>query len=116
MLDPEQFTPADHAALAGHWAWLGQVAGQAIEGGIGGAVGDNLAYVAPCGFDPGQIRTPVLYLQGGQDRIVPSSHARWLAGHTPSAEFWLRPEDEHVSVLGAAESAMGWLMDQAGQR
>jgi pimeloyl-ACP methyl ester carboxylesterase len=58
-------------------------------------------------------RTPVLYLQGGQDRIVPSSHAGWLAGHTPSAELWLRPDDGHVSVLGAAETAMGWLMEQA---
>ena len=111
--DPEQFTPADHAALAGPWAWLGQVAGQAIEAGIGGAVDDNLAYVAPWGFDPGQMRTPVLYLQGGQDRIVPSSHAGWLAGHTPSAELWLRPDDGHVSVLGAAETAMGWLVEQA---
>jgi pimeloyl-ACP methyl ester carboxylesterase len=114
--DPEQFTPADHAALAGPWAWLGEVAGQAIGGGIGGAVDDNLAYVAPWGFDPGQIRVPVLYLQGGQDRIVPGSHAEWLASHTPLAELWLRPDDGHVSVLGAAEAAMGWIREQAGQR
>ena len=26
--DPEQFTPSDHAALAGEWAWLGRVAGK----------------------------------------------------------------------------------------
>lgn len=114
--DPEQFTPADHAALAGPWSWVGAVAGQAIEGGVGGAVDDNLAYVAPWGFDPGQIRAPVLYLHGGQDRIVPSSHGEWLASHTPSAELWLRPDDGHVSVLGAAEAALAWLSEQAGRR
>ena len=31
-LNPELFTPADHAALAASWSWLGQVAGQALEG------------------------------------------------------------------------------------
>lgn len=112
--DPEQFTPADHAALAGAWSWLGAVAGQAIEGGPGGAIDDNLAYVAPWGFDPGQLRTPVLYLQGGQDRIVPPSHAEWLARHTPAAELWLRPDDGHVSVLASGEAAIAWLQEQAG--
>ena len=44
--DLEQLTPADHAALAGSWSWLGEVAGQALEGGLGGMVDDDLAYVA----------------------------------------------------------------------
>src|ERR1017187_8086577 len=77
--DPEQFTPADHAALMGEWSWLGAVAGQALEGGPGGMMDDELAYVAPWGFDPGQVSPPVLFLQGGQDRIVPSSHASGFA-------------------------------------
>jgi hypothetical protein len=47
--DPEEFTPADHAALAGDWSWLGEVAGQALEGGVGGMVDDELAYVGPVG-------------------------------------------------------------------
>jgi pimeloyl-ACP methyl ester carboxylesterase len=114
--DPEEFTPADHAALAGDWSWLGKVAGQAQEGGLpGGMVDDELAYVAPWGFAPGQVRAPVLLVHGGQDRIVPSAHARWLARQIPAAELWLRPEDGHISVLGSAEAALGWLWEQASQ-
>ena len=107
--DPGQFTPADHAALAGAWSWLGAVAGQALEGGLGGMVDDDLAYVAPWGFDPGQVRSPALFLHGGQDRIAPRSHASWLARHTPSAELWLRPDDGHISVLHCGPAALGWL-------
>jgi pimeloyl-ACP methyl ester carboxylesterase len=113
--DPEQFTPADHAALAGAWSWLGEVAGQALEGGLGGMVDDDLATVAPWGFDPGQVRAPVLLLHGGQDRVAPSSHARWLASRIPSAELWLRPDDGHISVLDAGAAAMGWLWEHANQ-
>jgi pimeloyl-ACP methyl ester carboxylesterase len=112
--DPEQFTPADHAALAGPWAWLAGVAGQALEGGLGGLVDDELANVAPWGFDPGRVGAPVLLLHGGQDRVAPSGHARWLAGRVPSAELWLRPGDGHISVLAAAEAAVGWLGERAG--
>jgi pimeloyl-ACP methyl ester carboxylesterase len=113
--DPEQFTPADHAALAGSWSWLGEIAGQALEGGLGGMVDDDLAYVVPWGFDPGQVRAPVLLLHGGQDRVAPSSHAKWLAHRIPSAELWLRPDDGHISVLQSAEAALGWLCEHAGQ-
>ena len=114
--DPEEFTPADHAALAGAWSWLGEVAGQAQEGGLpGGMVDDELAYVAPWGFAPGQVRAPVLLVHGGQDRIVPSAHAEWLAHRTRSAELWLRPEDGHISVLNSAEAALGWLWEHASQ-
>ena len=113
--DPEQFTPGDRAALAGPWSWLGDVAEQALEGGLGGMVDDDLAYVAPWGFDPGQVRSPVLFLHGGQDRIAPSAHGRWLAGHTPSAELWLRPGDGHISVLTSGAAALGWLRERASR-
>jgi pimeloyl-ACP methyl ester carboxylesterase len=111
--DPELFTPADHAALSGEWSWLLGVVEQAMEGGSDGMVDDDLAYVTAWGFDPGQVRSPILFLQGGQDRIVPSSHAAWLARHTPSAELWLHPDEGHVSILGAAAPALGWLRDHA---
>jgi pimeloyl-ACP methyl ester carboxylesterase len=113
--DPEMFTPADHAALAGTWRWLGVIAGKAAAGGLGGMVDDDLAYVAPWGFDPERIRTPVLILQGGQDRIAPSSHGKWLARQIPSAELWLRPDDGHISVLSQGVAAMDWLLDRSNQ-
>ncbi len=84
-----------------------------MEGALDGMVDDDLAYVAPWGFDPGQVSPPVLILQGGQDRIAPSSHGRWLAGHIRSAELWLRPDDGHISVLSSAETAMDWLLKRA---
>jgi len=111
--DPEMFTGADLAALDGPWGWLGEVAGKAAAGGLDAAVDDNLAYVAPWGFTPGQVTPPVLFLHGGQDRIVPSAHGAWLAARCPAAELWLRPDDGHVSVLGAAPAALDWLAGHA---
>jgi pimeloyl-ACP methyl ester carboxylesterase len=109
--DPDQFTAADQAALLGAWSWLGRVAGQAIETGPGGMLDDELAFVAPWGFDPGGIKPPVLIVHGQQDRIVPSSHGAWLARCTRSAQFWLRPGEGHISVLSSAVAAMDWLTD-----
>ena len=109
--DPEQFTPADHAALSGEWAWLGGVAGKAIKAGLAGLIDDELAYVAPWGFDPAQTQPPVLFVHGAADRMVPSSHSEWLAGQIPSAELWRRPDDGHVSVLSAAPATLDWLVE-----
>ncbi|TYB45319.1 alpha/beta fold hydrolase [Actinomadura chibensis] len=107
--DPEMFTPADHAALQGEWSWFEEVVGPAVENGIGGLVDDDLAYVAPWGFDPAAIEVPLLVVHGERDRIVPSSHGRWLAATCPTARLRLSPEDGHISVLGTAPSALGWL-------
>jgi pimeloyl-ACP methyl ester carboxylesterase len=106
--DPE-FTPADRAALSAEWSWLANVVGPAMEAGPGGLIDDDLAYTAPWGFDPAQVIAPVLFLHGGQDRVVPSSHSKWLARRCPSAELRLSPDDGHISVLNSAEAAMNWL-------
>ena len=106
--DPE-FSPADLAALSGAWSWLGSVVGPAVKDGPGGLIDDDLAYVAPWGFDPAQARPPVLILHGGRDRVVPSSHGRWLAGRCPSAELRLYPDDGHISVLNSGAAALDWI-------
>ena len=113
--DPEMFTPADHAALSGEWSWLLDVVGPAVEAGEDGLVDDNLAYVAPWGFDPAQVIAPILFLHGGRDRLVPSSHGEWLARRCPSAELRLRGDDGHISVLGSSKAALEWLREHADQ-
>ncbi|MFJ5834445.1 alpha/beta fold hydrolase [Streptomyces sp. NPDC093089] len=112
--DPGMFTPADHEALAGPWSWFGDVVGPAMASGPGGLVDDDLAYVAPWGFDPARIVAPVLLLHGGEDRVVPGSHGHWLAGHCPTAELRPSPADGHISVLRGGPEALEWLAEAAG--
>jgi len=114
--DPEVFTPADHAAAFGAWSWMGTVAAQALATDQGGIVDDDLAYVTPWGSDPRQISTPVLFVHGAQDRLVPSSHATWLAQRCRTAELWLRPDDGHVSILNSSVMALDWLREHASHR
>jgi pimeloyl-ACP methyl ester carboxylesterase len=106
--DPE-FTPGDHAALAGEWSWLGTVVNAAVQAGPGGLIDDDLAYVAPWGFDPAQIDTPTLLLHGGLDRVVPCTHSEWLGNQMPAAELRLSPDDGHISILNHAAAGLEWL-------
>ena len=111
--DPEIFTPADHAALKGRWSWLLNVVDPALNNGPGPMIDDDLALVGDWGFKVQDVDSPVLYLQGEEDRIGPVAHARWLAAHTPGAELWVRPGDGHISVLDSAPAALEWLREHA---
>ena len=111
--DPEMFTPEDHAALSGAWSWVLDVVNPAVEAGPGGLIDDDLAYVAPWGFDPAQAIAPILFLHGGRDRVVPSSHSEWLTRRCLSAELWLSPDDGHIAVLNSGAAALEWLREHA---
>ncbi|MFY0408817.1 alpha/beta fold hydrolase [Solicola sp. PLA-1-18] len=108
------FTDADEAALGGDWSWVLDVVRPALAGGPAPLVDDDLAYVAPWGFDVRDVVAPTLVVHGGRDRVVPPAHGRWLAGQLPAAELWLSPDDGHVSVLGRAFAALEWLSDRSG--
>ncbi|MFC6083190.1 alpha/beta fold hydrolase [Sphaerisporangium aureirubrum] len=112
--DPEIFTPADHAALSGGWSWFDEIVPPAVASGPGGLIEDDLAYVAPWGFTAAQVTPPVLLLHGTEDRVIPSSHAGWLARHCPSAEPRLSPGAGHISVLDTAPAALEWFFSPSG--
>jgi len=111
VFDENSFTAADWAALSDRWESLGRDAGAAGAANPDGLIDDDVALVTPWGFDVSGISVPVLLIQGGEDRVIPASHAQFLLTATPSAELWLRPRDGHVSVLNACPVAMDWLLD-----
>ncbi len=108
------FIAADYAALEGAWSWFGKVVGPALRAGPAALIDDDLAYVAPWGFEPADIRSPVLVLHGALDRMVPAAHGEWLARRIPSAELWLMPHDGHISVLEHGGDALAWLARRSG--
>jgi pimeloyl-ACP methyl ester carboxylesterase len=110
--DPELFTAADHATLeSSPWNWLHSVVGGALalEGGIGAMADDDIAYVSDWGFDPSTITVPTLLVHGMDDRVVPSTHSKWLAWRIKTAGFRPSAGDGHLSVLRHAEAALEWL-------
>jgi pimeloyl-ACP methyl ester carboxylesterase len=107
--DPE-LVPADEAILTGDWSWLLDVVGPAVVAGPQARIDDDLAFVAPWGFDPARVVAPVLLLHGGRDRVVPAAHSAWLARRCPEAELRVSPDDGHLSILDAADAALEWLV------
>jgi pimeloyl-ACP methyl ester carboxylesterase len=113
--DPEQFLPADFAALEGEWASLGADVDRSEAFGPGGLIDDDVAFTKPWGFELEQVEAPVLLVQGEGDRVVPRRHASWMLSRLPNAQLWMRLDDGHVSVLSTVPDAMDWLLANAGR-
>lgn len=112
--DPSQFVAADWAALKGEWGPLGQDAGAADAAGPDGLIDDDMAFVNDWGFDPATITVPILIAQGTDDRVIPATHGRSLAGAIPGAALWLREGAGHVSILESLPDALHRLRSVAG--
>jgi pimeloyl-ACP methyl ester carboxylesterase len=93
-------SPVDQAAFTpevGEWIYSVMAEGTAER--IDGFRDDNLACVNPWGFDPADIRVPVLLLQGVQDLMVPPGHGRWLAARIPGVEAEISDTEGHITLL-----------------
>lgn len=100
--DPESFTAADRAALDGRWAGIGEDAQAAFAlGSDMGEIDDDLAFVAPWGFDVDRITARVSLFQAEDDRIIPAHHAARLKRLLPGADAHLLIDSGHVAVLDA---------------
>lgn len=111
--DPESFTSRDYETLNGAWGALGADAGAGAAEGPVGEADDDLAYVAPWGVELRAVRTPVLLVQGGADRVVPAPHAAAMLERLPDAELWIRPREGHVSVLTALGVTLDWALSRS---
>jgi pimeloyl-ACP methyl ester carboxylesterase len=93
-------SPLDQAAFTpdvGEWIYAVMAEGAAER--IEGFRDDNLACVAPWGFDPADIGVPILLLHGVQDLMAPSSHGRWLAARIPGVEAEISDAEGHITLL-----------------
>lgn len=84
--DGMELSEEDVAQLIKHAAVVSAHVADALAPGIEGWVDDDLAFVAPWGFDVGAIQVPVLVSYGRADTLVPPAHGDWLAAHIPSAQ------------------------------
>lgn len=93
-------SPLDRAAYTpevGEWIYTVMAEGAAKR--IEGFRDDNLACVAPWGFDPADIRVPVLVLHGVQDLMSPPGHGRWLAARIPGVEAEISDAEGHITLV-----------------
>jgi pimeloyl-ACP methyl ester carboxylesterase len=91
---------ADRDVLTGPIAnWMDAAHRNGLRDSADGWVDDDLAFVAPWGFEPADISRPVLILQGGDDRFVPRAHGEWLAARVPGAEAWIDDADGHLTLM-----------------
>jgi pimeloyl-ACP methyl ester carboxylesterase len=70
-----------------------------LSPGPDGFVDDCLSDIKPWGFELDSIKVPVQLWHGMDDRLVPLSHARWLAAHLPRADIHLEPGEGHISLF-----------------
>jgi pimeloyl-ACP methyl ester carboxylesterase len=92
-------SPVDVASLTGEFAqYLSDALRLAVSRGIWGWLDDDLAILHDWGFSLGEIARPVTIWQGGQDRMVPFDHGRWLAGHVAGAKAQLLSDEGHLSL------------------
>jgi pimeloyl-ACP methyl ester carboxylesterase len=113
--DATMFAPADLAALEGgvYAPWMLSTLADALVHGGSGLIDDDLAFVAPWGFEVADITVPLLLVHGTEDRFVPIAHSRWLASHCRGATLWEAPEAGHISVFDCGSSALDWLVAQS---
>jgi pimeloyl-ACP methyl ester carboxylesterase len=94
------FSPVDMAVMNGPvGAFLIATIEDGTKPGLDGWIDDDLAFVAPWGFDPGDISVPVQVWQGRQDWMVPYAHGVWLARRLPRVDVRMSPDDGHVTLL-----------------
>jgi pimeloyl-ACP methyl ester carboxylesterase len=97
----------DRAALTGEFADdMAAALRRAVLHGIDGWRDDDLAFIQPWGFDVAQIETPVSVWQGGEDRMVPYAHGKWLATHLPTATSHLPPGHGHLSLIAEIDTIL----------
>ena len=88
MPDDYEVSESDRIQQAKDREVIGEVLPDALRDGVDGWVDDDLAFVAPWGFDVASIAVPTSLWYGRADTLVPGAHGDWLAAHIPGVEVF----------------------------
>jgi pimeloyl-ACP methyl ester carboxylesterase len=83
---------------------------EALRTSADGWIDDAVAFCNPWGFDPADIKVPVLLWHGEEDVFSPVGHTRWLADRIPGATALLQPEAAHFTALRVLPDILTWLV------
>ncbi|MEU0394135.1 alpha/beta fold hydrolase [Streptomyces sp. NPDC006208] len=84
---------------------------EALRTSAWGWIDDALAFLSPWGFDPADIKGPVMLWHGEKDVFAPVGHSRWLAQRIPGVTAVLEPAAAHFDALHALPRILTWLLD-----
>jgi pimeloyl-ACP methyl ester carboxylesterase len=83
---------------------------EALRDSADGWIDDSLAFCSPWGFDPADIKVPVLVWHGQDDVFSPVAHSRWLADRIPNASMLIQPGAAHFAALEVLPDVLAWLI------
>jgi pimeloyl-ACP methyl ester carboxylesterase len=91
-------------------ALLAQNYAEALRESADGWIDDSLAFCSPWGFDPADIKVPVLVWHGQDDVFSPMAHSRWLADRIPNASMLIQPGAAHFAAMEVLPDVIAWLI------
>ncbi|MFE3328368.1 alpha/beta fold hydrolase [Streptomyces sp. NPDC059176] len=86
---------------------------EALRSSAYGWIDDALAFCSPWGFDPAEIKPPVMLWHGEKDVFSPVGHSRWLAQRIPGVTAVLEPAAAHFDALHALPRILTWLLEES---
>jgi pimeloyl-ACP methyl ester carboxylesterase len=83
---------------------------EALRGSADGWIDDSIAFISPWGFEPAEIKVPVLVWHGQDDVFSPVAHSRWLADQIPNASMLIQPGAAHFAAIEVMPDVLSWLI------
>lgn len=109
--DPEASPNDLKAQQSPSWNVLFDSLEYTMKAGWDWVADDYNSYLKPWGFDPRDVKVPVVIWQGGQDKNVPRQHGQWLAENIAGSTLHLIEDESHIGLFvnyenDAMQSAM----------